>query len=202
MNTDLLWSAAQAWDKLCKIQYTITYGYKAKLYHINLTFEPEDFYHLAGFPHARDIQLPRFNQSKVLKKILEGKITEKMLAKSRNYSAMILPRLQAIIHMENSLDHDFFLYSYRRDLYPFYTSIKADFLLSYHSDEIYFMFIIKNGSISVQSFDFTFVSAFSADSRNYEMNQRRRTILKKTKTNLLSGNSMVIYLSDHLKEDK
>ena len=199
---DLLYDAAVAWNRLLQDRYEITYGKNKKLHTIVLEFQTGEFYHLAGFPHARDIQLPRFNQSKVLKKILEGKITEKMLAKSRNYSAMILPRLQAIIHMENSLDHDFFLYSYRRDLYPFYTSIKADFLLSYHSDEIYFMFIIKNGSISVQSFDFTFVSAFSADSRNYEMNQRRRTILKKTKTNLLSGNSMVIYLSDHLKEDK
>lgn len=197
MDQDLLWNAANAWKKLCKVKYTITYGYKSKLYPINLTFDSSDFYHLAGFPHARDIQLPRFNQAKVLDKILAGKITNEMLEKSKNYESMIIPRLQALINMENALDNDFFLYSYRPDLYPFYTSISADYLLAYHSDSVYFMFIVRNGTL--QDFDFTFVSAFSADSRDYEANQRQRAILKKTKTNLETGDSTDLFISDHLK---
>lgn len=197
MDQDLLLNAANAWKKLCKVKYTITYGYKSNLYPINLTFDSADFYHLAGFPHARDIQLPRFNQTKVLDRILAGKITNEMLAKSKNYKSMIVPRLQALINMEAALDNDFFLYSYYPDLYPFYTSISADFLLAYHSDSVYFMFIVRNGTI--QDFDFTFVSVFSADSRDYETNQRQRTILKKTKINLETGDSTDLFISDHLK---
>ena len=60
-NDDILYQAASVWKNLTEYHYIITYGYKNKLYTLNLTFSPEDFPHLAGFQYLRDLSLPRYN---------------------------------------------------------------------------------------------------------------------------------------------
>lgn len=61
VNPDIFYQAASVWNELTEYNYPLTYGYKNKLYKINLTFSPEDFPHLAGFQYLRDIALPGFN---------------------------------------------------------------------------------------------------------------------------------------------
>lgn len=56
-------------------QRNITYGYKKKLYPLNLTFSPEDYPHLAGFQYMKDISLPNYTSTKIVDRILDGKIT-------------------------------------------------------------------------------------------------------------------------------
>ena len=56
---------------------------------------------------------------------------------------MIKPRLEALVHLKESLDNKFNLYSYMPRMYPFITGIKADYLISSHFSVDNFIFIIK-----------------------------------------------------------
>lgn len=55
---------------------------------------------------------------------------------------MVKPRLQALIHLRNSLDNEFNLYSFMPRMYPFFTNIKADLLIASHIVIDSYVFII------------------------------------------------------------
>lgn len=67
---------------------------------------------------------------------------------------MIKPRLQAIIHLKEALDNEFILYSYMPKMYPFYTSIKADYVIASHFNIDDFIFIIKSSEQDDNKCDF------------------------------------------------
>lgn len=110
---DLLYQSALAWKKLTEYNYRLTYGYKKRLHPINLTFSFEDFPHLAGFQYLKDISLPNFTSAKIVDRILEGKISFEQVKKAHLYEEMVRPRLEALIHLKDSLDNEFTLYSFK-----------------------------------------------------------------------------------------
>lgn len=158
---DILYQAASVWNEMTEYKYKITYGYKKKLYHINLSFSPEDFPHLAGFQYLKDLSLPR---------------------------------LEALVRLKKTLDSDFMLFSFFPYMYPFYTQIKADFLISSHTDIVSFLFIIQpqpNRNVASDN-DYLCCSAFKQEIHNYEINQRPRAILKKERFHLPFNTSTVL----------
>ena len=54
---NLLQQSALAWKKITEYRYLFTYGYKKKLYPINLTFLLGDYPHLAGLQYMKNISL-------------------------------------------------------------------------------------------------------------------------------------------------
>lgn len=76
------------------------------------------------------IFIQNYNSGKVVDRILDRKITLEQIQSAAQYEKMIKPRLQAIIHLKEALDNEFILYSYMPKMYPFYTSIKADYVIS------------------------------------------------------------------------
>ena len=87
---DLLYTAAIAWSQLLTFRYDIICGKSKKLYPISLDFKEDEFYHLAGFPHIKDIVFPtQFPQSAMLRKVLDGTITEQMISKSEGYEKTV-----------------------------------------------------------------------------------------------------------------
>ena len=106
-NMDLLQQSAQAWKEITEYRYLFTYGYKKQLYPINLTFSLEDYPHLAGFQYMKDISLPNYSSSKIADRILEGKILFEKVQKAAQYEEMIKPRLEALVHLKESLDNKF-----------------------------------------------------------------------------------------------
>lgn len=127
---DMLQQSALMWKEMTEYSYLLTYGYKRQLYNINLTFSLEDYPHLAGFQYAKDITLQNYNSGKVVDRILDRKITLEQIQSAAQYEKMIKPRLQAIIHLKEALDNEFILYSYMPKMYPFYTRIIADYVIS------------------------------------------------------------------------
>ena len=105
---------------------------------------------------------------------------------------MIKPRLEALIHLQESLDHDFNLYSYMPHMYPFITSIKADYLISSHFSIDNFIFIMKTNSQGELKCDFLCCSIFEKGDRNYEANQRPRTLMKKEKIHISSNTTDIL----------
>ena len=94
---DLLYDAAVAWSKLLPFHYDIICGKSKKLYPISLDFKEDEFYHLAGFPHINDIVFPvQFSQCAMLRKVLDGTITEQMISKSKGYEKTAKSKLLAI----------------------------------------------------------------------------------------------------------
>ena len=189
---NLLQQSAKIWQEIIEYRYVFTYGYKKQLYPINLTFSLEDYPHLAGFQYMKDISLPNYSSAKITDKILEGKIPFQKIQQAAQYIPMIKPRLEALIHLKESLDHEFTLYSYMPQMYPFITGIKADYLLSSHFSVKNFIFIIKANPQGDLKCDFLCCSIFEKGERNYEINQRSRTLLKKERIHIPSNTTDIL----------
>ena len=79
-------------------------------------------------------------------------------------------------------------------MYPFFTSIKADYILSSHYKLDNFIFIIKATAKDELKCDFVCCSIFEKDDqRNYETNQRSRTLLRKERIHIPSGTSNILF---------
>lgn len=191
-KADIFYHAASVWNELTEYNYLFTYGYKHKLYEINLIFSPEDFPHLAGFQYLKDISLPRFSPEKTVSRILDGTIKIKQIQKAAGYKDLIVPRLETLVQIKDALDNDFILFSYMPDMYPFYTQIKADYLISYHSDVTNFIFLVRSNSSGTAKFDYLCCSAFKRGDRDYETNQRSRALLKKERIHVSTNTSTIL----------
>ena len=197
---NLLKQSALAWKEITEYRYLLTYGYKKNLYPINLTFSPEDYPHLAGFQYMKDISLPNFTSAKIVDRILDDKITFEKIQEAAQYEEMIKPRLEALIHLKTSLDNNFTLYSYLPRMYPFVTGIKADYLISSHFEINSFVFIIQATPQGDAKCDFLCCSIFAKGDRDYETNQRSRTLLKKERIHISDNVSTI--LLDKLSKDE
>lgn len=189
---DILQQSAFAWKELTVYRYHFVYGYKKALYPINLTFSNEDYPHLAGFQYMKDISLPNYTSAKIVDRILEGKITFEQIQKAAQYEEMINPRLEALVHLKNSLDNDFNLYSFMPRMYPFITNIKADYLIASHVVIDSYVFIIHTTPKGDAKCDFLCCSAFAKGDRDYEKNQRQRALLKKERIHIASNTTTVL----------
>lgn len=69
-------------------------------------------------------------------------------------------------------------------MYPFITGIKADYLISSHFSVDNFIFIIKANSQGDLKCDFLCCSIFEKGERDYETNQRPRTLMKKERIHI------------------
>lgn len=136
-------------------------------------------------------------ESKLVTRILQGNVSFEKIQKATQYKEMIEPRLKALIHLKNSLDSEFTLYSYMPRMYPFITSIKADYLVASHTDIDSFIFLIQATPQGNSKCDFLCCSTFEQGERNYEANQRSRTLLKKERIHIPTNTSLI--LLDNLK---
>ena len=78
-------------------------------------------------------------------------------------------------------------------MYPFYTTIKADYLISSHTNINNFIFIINTNSQNESKCDFLCCSTFEKGKRDYETNQRARTLLKKERIHIPSNTSVIFF---------
>lgn len=169
-HMNLLQKSAKAWKEIIEYRYLFVYGYKKQLYPINLIFSLNEYPHLAGFQYAKDIALPNYSSAKIADRIIEGKISFDTLKKATQYEDMIKPRM-----------------------YPFYTTIKADYLISSHTNINNFIFIINTNSQNESKCDFLCCSTFEKGKRDYETNQRARTLLKKERIHIPSNTSVIFF---------
>lgn len=190
---DILLDSAYKWKELINNKYVITYGYKNKLYTINLCFSPEEYQHLAGFHYLKDIVIPKYNSKVLIDRILEEKITYDKIIKSNNFETMVKPRLEALIILKTSLDSDFILYSYMKRMYPFTTTINADYIISYKGDKNSFTFIVKSSDQLDGEKNYLCCSVFTEGERDYSINQRQRIVLRKERIYIPSNESTILY---------
>lgn len=109
---------------------------------------------------CKQISIFSYSSAKIADRILEGKILFEKVQKAAQYEEMIKPRLEALVHLKESLDNKFNLYSYMPRMYPFITGIKADYLISSHFSVDNFIFIIKANAQGELKCDFLCCSIF------------------------------------------
>ena len=190
---DLLYDAAVAWNQLLQYRYDIVCGKSKQLYTIVLGFETREFYHLAGFPHLKDIVLPvRTSQPKMHSKVLDRTITGQMIEKSENYEKIIRRKLEAIIRLEQLLNGCPKVYLYNRWKLDFYTNIQAKYLLVDDQTRVVFLFTDSDGK-SAACFS---RSAFVMDDRDFRVNQSKMTVLQIKRTNLTTGITDVLFCKE------
>ncbi len=191
----LLYKATATWISLMNYKYDFTYGYKKKLHTISLSFTPDEYYHLSGFHYLDDLAIPRYTAEKLLTNIMNGIITQAQIEKSNNYINMVKPRLSAIACLDEILTSEFALYSYKPNMYPFYTNLTADYIITSHKDNVIFVFLIGQNQTEVIS-KCICTSAFTKGERDYTTNQRSYTLLKKARLNISSNISETLYIKD------
>ena len=77
-------------------------------------------------------------------------------------------------------------------MYPFITGIKADYLISNHFIVDNFIFIIKANAQSELKCDFLCCSIFEKGDRDYETNQKARTLMKKERIHIPSNTTDIL----------
>lgn len=187
---DLLRQAAQAWLALTAYEYHIVCAKRKTLHDLYLRFAPDEFYHVAGFPHLNDIVLPiRFSQTRAMDKVLQGAVEESHIDKSQNYLTAVRPRLLAIIQLKTVLDRSFSTYTFDPNKVPAYTKINASYLITGGDPDVVFLFTDrKNGSKEIFS-----RSIFLRDRKDYRQNQTKLTLLLTERKNLRTQEYIVLY---------
>ena len=187
---DLLCECALAFQKLLDYEYNFVIGRKGQRREFSLTFEKSDFHHLLGLHKLKDIQqLQRGMREKIFDSIICGEITQELIQKSAYYLQMN-QRISPLAGLEKMLDDNNIIFRYNEKVHKF-SLIKADYLLEGQAEEIpSFLFLGKRDNDERRQMCRTF---FVKQDMDYTIGQAQYTLLRKVKTNLLSGEVVVQY---------
>lgn len=192
---DLLYQCAVGFDRLLHYQYTFLIGRKGKTLSFVISFDPADFHHLAGLHKLRDnARFTTGMRDRIFQDILSCNLTLEDAQKSI-YFDQISPRLQPLSTLEQFLDSNELVFRYNEKTNVF-SIIEAEYLLENTVDsQTAYLFLAKrdNGDTHVCR---TF---FPKANKDYSIGQTRYTLLKKEKTNLDSGETIVQYERASLK---
>ncbi len=188
----LLADAANAWNCLYNIRYILDIGKKKKVTRIELSFLSEDFPHLAGMQYAKDVDFglrpAEYYGERLVPALLEGKMDDSRIENSRNW-LKISGRLNAIIHLQNTLDGEFQIVAFNKEKVRGYSQIFAKYAIrNTIDDEIYFLFLDE------RSGKYYCKSAFRKEDTDYFENQTQMTILEKTK--IENGVANILFTKD------
>ena len=153
-----------------KYRLVVSAGRGKPIEEILLNFYDDDLYHILGFQHLTDLDLPK-SKKVLFSDICNGKITDEFLSQSiyfnnssLNYNIKI--RIEMAGHLENFLDSEDFSVSTYRLQHDNHTSICADYLITckrFSSDEEYYIFIRKR----IEESTFGIVSCFQKEEIAY-----------------------------------
>ena len=160
---DLLQLCAQKYAELCYYTYDCTIARKNTAIDLHFTFSPYEFRHLAGL-HRLEHDRLRSNSERVFKDILSCKLTLADLRQAHNWST----ESEKILSLRTKID--------------------ADYLIKYQLPSgITFFFSVK------QKDGYCGRSLFINNELDYSRGQTKFTLLEKTKTNLRTGEQILLY---------
>lgn len=125
---------------------------------------------------------------------LSGKLEAANMERSLNWPR-IKGRLNAIIHLQETLDTEFLIARFRPNLVRIHCKIDAEYIIkNLHSGEVFFVFIDKGTGQRYYC-----KSAFERTTIDYLENQAVLTVLKKEK--VMNGIPTLLYLHPNYMED-
>lgn len=178
METDILYSAAQAYKKLTTIKYHIVLGRKGKTSAIDIVFMPDNFYHLAGLHKLKQkYSFQKQTRTWILNHIIDKTILVNSIQSDGNFYK-VSERLYALKILEQIMDaSETKFYSYDRRKISFATKITADYLAkgSIENKPVIFSFFVKNEHTYCMN------SIFQKTFYDYSFRQTQYTVLLKKK---------------------
>ena len=176
----LFLEAARAWQRLSETEYRITAGRRGKTFSFALSFAFADFPHIAGMQYAQDVDFglrpSEYYGEKLIPSILTSKLEASRIEQSRNWSR-IKGRLNAVVHLQETLDSEFLIARFNPKLVRVNSKIDAEYVIkNLQSGEIFFVFIDKG-----KDQRYYCKSAFEKTTVDYLENQAILTMLKKEK---------------------
>lgn len=191
---DLLKKAAMEFENLLQVTYYFEIARKNNKKEFILNFRPEDFHHIVGLHKLIDIGLIQTGtRGKVFDDILREQISFSNISQSK-YLSQIGSRLNHVCHMGEIIDSNQIVFKYLNQMNHF-SRIEADFLLeNAHKRDIIYIFLNERlkadrGQIPIMCCR----SFFPMERLDYSKNQPSYTLLKKIKTNTITGEQIVQY---------
>lgn len=129
---DKIQECAEGFKTLLDTRYHFTIVSNRKLEKIVLDFEKEDFRHASGLHYVDDISIEQ-NPLRLYNTILEGKLTDDMLAKSSKFTMQnreggsIRERVEALCGLEDYLDQSDIIKLFK--VQDFGSMIRADYFI-------------------------------------------------------------------------
>jgi hypothetical protein len=140
-------NAAISFDNLCKKKYKLIVAKKRKEYNIDLLFKRNQFYHLIGIQHLKDINLDYKDKNKFFKDVINNKINMETLSGSSFFvDSRIEDRIEIIQDLEKYLDSDDLKFRKYIPDYSF-SKIDADYILIKINDSTYCNIFAKEEKI-------------------------------------------------------
>jgi hypothetical protein len=184
-----LLESAQSFLQLCDYEYHYIIGRKGQTKQIILGFSPEDFHHLAGLHKIRDNDFLRTaKRQKVFNSILDGEITDEVLASSQYYTE-IQDRIALVSKLETLLESSELIFRFSDRKLPFYSRIDADYLLECKLENTVYVFLIACSEEN----HYRCKSLFYKRTYDYTNGQERYTLLKTVKRNPNTMEETVLY---------
>lgn len=199
--SDILYSAAIAYQKLEKVLYKIVIGRKGTSHILNIHFPQEAFFHLAGLQHLTDITFPSTNKERVYKEILKQNLGIRNIQKSVFFKkCFIEERLKSLQHIEHMLDSNAVTYLINNKNYAQYSRIRADYLCERKmSAEIFYLFIVRELKSPKFHDECKCCSFFKKHKKDYTKGTSKTTTLLIEKRE--NNNVVQIYRNDSYKEN-
>lgn len=139
---------------------------------------------MAGFQYMKGLNLPKYDKSQYLNKVIDGEITYSQIAKAENFEKMILPRLKGIVNLNELLHSKFKTYIFNKRVLNFNTDLKAKLLITNKElSTVVFLFLDKDSEADEDPIPVFCRSVFIEDAnRDYTTNQKAIRIMYKEVT--------------------
>lgn len=191
---DLLRNAAEKFEKLLSMEYYFEIARKNGRKEFMLNFLPQDFHHICGLHKLSDIGLVQTGaRDRIYGDILNGRIRFSDIAKS-NYLEKMSDRLNLIGQMEDLLNDNQIVFKYLKNKREF-SRIEADYLLeNAHENDIIYIFLNERSKADARGIPIMCCrSFFPMNQLDYTKNQPSYTLLKKIRTDTVTGERIVQY---------
>ena len=192
---DKLQKTALAYQLVMQAQYYFEIAKKNTKREFVLTFEREDFFHMAGLHKLKDVTTLQIQKSRgiIYDRILEGNITLDQVENSFFYQD-IEKRLLYLGKIQELLDSNQIVFQYLENKNKA-SHIKADYLME-EGRETAVIYIFLNERSKAEKGQIPRMccrSFFPMNQLDYSRNQPSYTLLKKVKIDTVTGNRTVQY---------
>lgn len=191
---DAISTALTSFKDLSLYEYKFRIAYKKQLYDLELNFDNEDFYHCAGLQYLKDIDIPK-NASKLFREIVNGKITDDYLEKSKKYpfpkpGIDVQKRILHLGVLRKYIEADNAIWKYVKEQ-NVGSQINADYMIVSTVDNVEAYIFLRKRSSDPNNLKYCICSFFVNPIRTY--NGAKAYWFYKSKVNLETNEEQIYY---------
>jgi hypothetical protein len=194
-----LFNVAKAFEQMLPLEYGVLLGdRKHNLTELKIVFDKSGFKHITGLHKLEDKPLYSMSSYVVFEDMLNGKIKATDITSSRHYNADIEKRILSVKNIQQYLDGDTTIY--RWDRYMAHSDINAQYMVKAvfqldAENKIAFVFLTDNNDTQRGNR----IISFFPESRDLSVRQSSYTTLQKSKINIHTRETQVLYRHPNFK---